>query len=198
MCPWGRSVLSEHLYSVLKSCSHMKADVSCGRPGPSGGSAEIMSHSLLLFPVLSFASTVLLQQSSWVIQVELAIGPEEGISYLTDKGSTVSEASDVGTRSIQSSLCLVVCFQPTHLANFTQVQSIQYWAMEEKDRKGMLQLNVAGAAEVSPHSFCHTTLNESNHLRTAVSLCRCGWRRFGFTDVAAQLFFCWYWSCIYI
>uniref|UniRef100_A0A3Q2T206 Focal adhesion kinase 1 n=1 Tax=Fundulus heteroclitus TaxID=8078 RepID=A0A3Q2T206_FUNHE len=62
--------------------------------------------------------------SSWVIQVELAIGPEEGISYLTDKGST-----------------------PTHLANFTQVQSIQYSAMEEKDRKGMLQLNVAGAAE---------------------------------------------------
>lgn len=31
-----------------------------------------------------------LSQSSWVIQVELAIGPEEGISYLTDKGSTVS------------------------------------------------------------------------------------------------------------
>uniref|UniRef100_A0A8C6SVP7 Focal adhesion kinase 1 n=1 Tax=Neogobius melanostomus TaxID=47308 RepID=A0A8C6SVP7_9GOBI len=62
--------------------------------------------------------------SSWVIQVELAIGPEEGISYLTDKGST-----------------------PTHLANFNQVQSIQYSCMEEKDRKGMLQLNVAGAAE---------------------------------------------------
>uniref|UniRef100_A0A1A7XAH4 Focal adhesion kinase 1 n=1 Tax=Iconisemion striatum TaxID=60296 RepID=A0A1A7XAH4_9TELE len=62
--------------------------------------------------------------SSWVILVELAIGPEEGISYLTDKGST-----------------------PTHLANFTQVQSIQYSALEEKDRKGMLQLNVAGAPE---------------------------------------------------
>uniref|UniRef100_A0A1A8JXA3 Focal adhesion kinase 1 n=2 Tax=Nothobranchius kuhntae TaxID=321403 RepID=A0A1A8JXA3_NOTKU len=62
--------------------------------------------------------------SSWVIQVELAIGPEEGISYLTDKGST-----------------------PTHLANFNQVQSIQYSALEEKDRKGMLQLNVAGAPE---------------------------------------------------
>ncbi|XP_051926283.1 protein tyrosine kinase 2aa isoform X7 [Hippocampus zosterae] len=62
--------------------------------------------------------------SSWVIQVELAIGPEEGISYLTDKGSA-----------------------PTHLANFTQVQSIQYSAMEEKDRKGMLQVNVVGAAE---------------------------------------------------
>ncbi|XP_069392782.1 focal adhesion kinase 1-like isoform X11 [Paralichthys olivaceus] len=62
--------------------------------------------------------------SSWVISVELAIGPEEGISYLTDKGST-----------------------PTHLANFTQVQSIQYSSLEEKDRKGMLQLNVAGAPE---------------------------------------------------
>ncbi|XP_045900103.1 focal adhesion kinase 1-like isoform X2 [Micropterus dolomieu] len=62
--------------------------------------------------------------SSWVIAVELAIGPEEGISYLTDKGLT-----------------------PTHLANFNQVQSIQYSALEEKDRKGMLQLNVAGAPE---------------------------------------------------
>ncbi|XP_036827685.1 protein tyrosine kinase 2aa isoform X6 [Oncorhynchus mykiss] len=61
---------------------------------------------------------------SWVIQVELAIGPEEGISYLTDKGST-----------------------PTHLANFTQVQTIGYSVMEDKERKGMLQLNVAGAAE---------------------------------------------------
>uniref|UniRef100_A0A8C5H0F1 Focal adhesion kinase 1 n=1 Tax=Gouania willdenowi TaxID=441366 RepID=A0A8C5H0F1_GOUWI len=61
---------------------------------------------------------------SWVISVELAIGPEEGISYLTDKGST-----------------------PTHLANFNHVQSIQYSALEEKDRKGMLQLNVAGAPE---------------------------------------------------
>ncbi|XP_053531473.1 protein tyrosine kinase 2aa isoform X4 [Ictalurus punctatus] len=62
--------------------------------------------------------------SSWVISVELAIGPEEGISYLTDKGLT-----------------------PTHLANFTQVQSIQYSCMEERERKGMLQLDVAGAAE---------------------------------------------------
>ncbi|XP_063055838.1 focal adhesion kinase 1 isoform X3 [Engraulis encrasicolus] len=62
--------------------------------------------------------------SSWVIAVELAIGPEEGISYLTDKGST-----------------------PTHLANFTQVQSIQYSSVEEKERKGMLLLDVAGAPE---------------------------------------------------
>ncbi|KAM4688428.1 focal adhesion kinase 1 isoform 5-T5 [Discoglossus pictus] len=62
--------------------------------------------------------------SSWIISVELAIGPEEGISYLTDKGSN-----------------------PTHLADFTQVQTIQYSNSEEKDRKGMLQLKIAGAPE---------------------------------------------------
>ncbi|XP_055084191.1 focal adhesion kinase 1-like isoform X4 [Periophthalmus magnuspinnatus] len=62
--------------------------------------------------------------SSWVISVELAIGPEEGISYLTDKGST-----------------------PTHLANFNQVQSIQYSPLEEKGQKRHVQLNVAGAPE---------------------------------------------------
>ncbi|XP_053571365.1 focal adhesion kinase 1 isoform X4 [Bombina bombina] len=62
--------------------------------------------------------------SSWIISVELAIGPEEGISYLTDKGSN-----------------------PTHLADFTQVQTIQYSSSEEKDRKGILQLKIAGAPE---------------------------------------------------
>ncbi|XP_004697435.2 focal adhesion kinase 1 isoform X12 [Echinops telfairi] len=62
--------------------------------------------------------------SSWVISVELAIGPEDGISYLTDKGCN-----------------------PTHLADFTQVQTIQYSNSEDKDRKGMLQLKIAGAPE---------------------------------------------------
>uniref|UniRef100_A0A3Q1IIG4 non-specific protein-tyrosine kinase n=1 Tax=Anabas testudineus TaxID=64144 RepID=A0A3Q1IIG4_ANATE len=76
--------------------------------------------------------------SSWVIQVELAIGPEEGISYLTDKGST-----------------------PTHLANFNQVQSIQYSSMEEKDRKGMVQLNVAGAAEPLTITTASLTIAEN-------------------------------------
>ncbi|XP_076137261.1 focal adhesion kinase 1 isoform X7 [Alosa pseudoharengus] len=73
--------------------------------------------------------------SSWVISVELAIGPEEGISYLTDKGST-----------------------PTHLANFTQVQSIQYSGLEERERKGMLLLDVAGAPEpLTVITSCLTT-----------------------------------------
>uniref|UniRef100_A0A672KHA2 Focal adhesion kinase 1 n=1 Tax=Sinocyclocheilus grahami TaxID=75366 RepID=A0A672KHA2_SINGR len=74
--------------------------------------------------------------SSWVISVELAIGPEEGISYLTDKGSN-----------------------PTHLANFTQVQSIQF---EERDRKGTLQLDVAGAPE--PLTVKTTTLNTAENM----------------------------------
>uniref|UniRef100_A0A3B3QKH1 non-specific protein-tyrosine kinase n=1 Tax=Paramormyrops kingsleyae TaxID=1676925 RepID=A0A3B3QKH1_9TELE len=62
--------------------------------------------------------------SSWVIAVELAIGPEEGISYLTDKGSS-----------------------PTHLAEFSHVQAIQFPGLEDTDRKGVLQLDVSGAAE---------------------------------------------------
>ncbi|RXN00200.1 Focal adhesion kinase 1, partial [Acipenser ruthenus] len=76
--------------------------------------------------------------SNWIISVELAIGPEEGISYLTDKGST-----------------------PTHLANFNQVQTIQYSNCDDKDRKGMLQLKVAGAPEVS-ESEMNVTLSVSD------------------------------------
>lgn len=48
--------------------------------------------------------------------------------------------------------------QPTHLANFNQVQSIQYSPLEDKDRKGMLQLNVAGAPEVKAHTHTPCTL----------------------------------------
>lgn len=38
--------------------------------------------------------------------------------------------------------------KPTHLADFNQVQTIQYSNSEDKDRKGMLQLKIAGAPEV--------------------------------------------------
>ncbi|GAB5584264.1 focal adhesion kinase 1 isoform X11 [Prionailurus iriomotensis] len=71
-----------------------------------------------------------LQKSSWIISVELAIGPEEGISYLTDKGCS-----------------------PTHLADFNQVQTIQYSNSEDKDRKGTLQLKIAGAPEMTAPSL---------------------------------------------
>lgn len=47
-----------------------------------------------------------------------------------------------------SSFFGVVFLQPTHLADFNQVQTIQYSSSEDKDRKGMLQLKIAGAPEV--------------------------------------------------
>ncbi|XP_078397121.1 focal adhesion kinase 1 isoform X1 [Cetorhinus maximus] len=77
--------------------------------------------------------------SSWIISVELAIGPEEGISYLTDKGS-----------------------MPTHLANFNQVQTIQYSNSDDKDRKGTLQLKIAGAAE--PLTITTPSLNIAENM----------------------------------
>lgn len=45
-------------------------------------------------------------QSSWVISVELAIGPEEGISYLTDKGSMVSMHWDDSTHKLPGQMCV--------------------------------------------------------------------------------------------
>lgn len=52
-----------------------------------------------------------------------------------------------------SSLCLFFP-KPTHLADFNQVQTIQYSNSEDKDRKGMLQLRIAGAPEVGRPACC--------------------------------------------
>lgn len=46
-----------------------------------------------------------------------------------------------------SNVCLFFP-KPTHLADFNQVQTIQYSNSEDKDRKGTLQLKIAGAPEV--------------------------------------------------
>lgn len=59
--------------------------------------------------------------SGWSISMELVIGPDVGISYLTEKASS-----------------------PTHMADFSQVQSIQTVAFENK---GILQIKIAGATE---------------------------------------------------
>uniref|UniRef100_A0AAY4BXE1 non-specific protein-tyrosine kinase n=1 Tax=Denticeps clupeoides TaxID=299321 RepID=A0AAY4BXE1_9TELE len=75
--------------------------------------------------------------SSWVISVELVIGPEDGIGYLTDKGST-----------------------PTHLATFSQVQKIEYSCSEERG-KNQLLLDVAGAAEPLSVTTSSLTLAEN-------------------------------------
>ncbi|RUS76887.1 hypothetical protein EGW08_015356 [Elysia chlorotica] len=60
--------------------------------------------------------------SGWSISVEIVIGPDVGISYLTEKAST-----------------------PTHMADFVQVQSIQ--TASGDDGKGIVQLKIVGAAE---------------------------------------------------
>ncbi|XP_076440427.1 focal adhesion kinase 1-like isoform X3 [Babylonia areolata] len=60
--------------------------------------------------------------SGWSIDVEIVIGPDVGISYLTGKASS-----------------------PTHMAEFAQVQSIQ--TVSGEDGKGLLQLKIAGATE---------------------------------------------------
>ncbi|XP_069128415.1 LOW QUALITY PROTEIN: focal adhesion kinase 1-like [Argopecten irradians] len=60
--------------------------------------------------------------TGWSISMEIVIGPEVGISYLTEKASS-----------------------PTHMADFAQVQSIQTNATP--DSKGVLQIKIAGATE---------------------------------------------------
>lgn len=50
----------------------------------------IVFHSKALSYYWNSALFPLTPKSSWIISVELAIGPEEGISYLTDKGANVS------------------------------------------------------------------------------------------------------------
>ncbi|XP_022097086.1 focal adhesion kinase 1-like isoform X2 [Acanthaster planci] len=63
--------------------------------------------------------------TGWSISVELVIGPEDGISCLTDKAST-----------------------PTKMADFTQVQSVQTLGGDmENNKKGLLQLRISGANE---------------------------------------------------
>ncbi|XP_071808056.1 focal adhesion kinase 1-like isoform X2 [Asterias amurensis] len=63
--------------------------------------------------------------TGWSISVELVIGPEDGISCLTDKAST-----------------------PTKMAEFTQVQSVQTLGGDmENNKKGLLQLRISGANE---------------------------------------------------
>ncbi|XP_038056830.1 focal adhesion kinase 1-like isoform X2 [Patiria miniata] len=63
--------------------------------------------------------------TGWSISVELVIGPDDGISCLTDKASV-----------------------PTKMADFTQVQSVQTLGGDmENNKKGLLQLRISGANE---------------------------------------------------
>ncbi|BFZ17133.1 hypothetical protein BsWGS_20172 [Bradybaena similaris] len=61
-------------------------------------------------------------RSGWSISVEIVIGPDVGISFLTEKAST-----------------------PTHVADFAQVQSVH--TMMADDGIGVLQLKIVDASE---------------------------------------------------
>ncbi|XP_071953746.1 focal adhesion kinase 1-like isoform X3 [Antedon mediterranea] len=68
--------------------------------------------------------------TGWSISVELVIGPDDGISCLTDKANV-----------------------PTKMADFSQVLSVQSLT-KDKDKKGLLQLKITGANEFpSPDNF---------------------------------------------
>jgi len=70
-------------------------------------------------------------------------GPREsGMGWALQESHTVPDRSLSGVPSG----CLFSP-KPTHLADFNQVQTIQYSNSEDKDRKGMLQLKIAGAPE---------------------------------------------------
>ncbi|GIX92327.1 focal adhesion kinase 1 [Caerostris extrusa] len=62
----------------------------------------------------------------WSVPIELVIGPDLGISYLTDRAT-----------------------QPTHMASFQQVQSLHTVQSEyESGCKAILQLRISGASEM--------------------------------------------------
>ncbi|KAK3091583.1 hypothetical protein FSP39_020953 [Pinctada imbricata] len=91
--------------------------------------AQLMEHECVykFFDTLSSVSKFQQESfkcalgSEWSISMEIVIGPDVGISYLTEKASS-----------------------PVHMADFSQVQSIQTIAF---DNKGVLQIKIAGATE---------------------------------------------------
>ncbi|XP_077971067.1 focal adhesion kinase 1-like isoform X2 [Styela clava] len=77
--------------------------------------------------------------TEWSIAVEIVIGPEQGISYWTTKGSS-----------------------PTVLAEFHQVQSIQTSSSTDPTKKGTLQLRIEGTNE--PLTITTTSLFEAENI----------------------------------
>lgn len=87
--------------------------------------------------------------ASWAVSVELVIGSDVGISYVTDKLPA-----------------------PTRMADFDQVQSIQT-STSETDLKGVLQLRIAGAPE--PLTINCSSLSAAEDLADLIDgYCRLG------------------------
>ncbi|XP_074643647.1 focal adhesion kinase 1-like [Tubulanus polymorphus] len=101
--------------------------------------------------------------SGWRISVDLVIGPNVGISYMTEKASTT-----------------------THMADFSQVLAIQTSSGETKS-DGIVQLKIAGIAE--PLSIACSTLQMAEDIANLVDgYCHffhnektCLWKRKGDT-----------------
>ncbi|XP_043274761.1 focal adhesion kinase 1 isoform X7 [Venturia canescens] len=80
--------------------------------------------------------------TSWSIRVELVIGPDLGISYMAHRGGTVVSPEIIYPVSSDVNL------QPTRMAEFSQIQSIQTLVSDCKEHaKACIKLRVAGAAE---------------------------------------------------
>lgn len=156
----------------VDTCSlHVRKFQSRTRPGPSSGVGSRVSlpprfHAVTPRPVrtqvLPFPALCLLPGSGealvpllgWSAPRPSGAQPRSELADAPLRRHPVSVRRTGGARvrggrplSVGHTLCLFSS-KPTHLADFNQVQTIQYSNSEDKDRKGMLQLKVAGAPEV--------------------------------------------------
>lgn len=76
--------------------------------------------------------------------MELVIGAQQGISYMTDSAVQVNNQT-----YFFGEICFLLSLQPTHMADFSHITSLQTVVGDPGQAgKAMLQLRVAGSAEL--------------------------------------------------